>query len=123
MFINRIKWLKAISILFFDNIKLKNIHEDNNFIYIGSAATIEEIRNSDLLKSLFDKYIDLISSTLIRNRATLGGNIVNASPIGDFSIILLALNAEIKISNHKYSRIIFLRDFYKGYKIDGYLSE
>jgi xanthine dehydrogenase small subunit len=101
----------------YDDLKLQETYEDKNFIYIGSCANIEDIRSNNLLKPILKNYIDLISSTQIRNRATLGGNIVNASPIGDFSIILLAMNAEMKISNHKYSRIIYLKDFYKGYKI------
>ncbi len=52
----------------------------------------------------------------IRNRATIGGNIVNASPIADMVNILLALNSTIEIKTDSSKRIILLKDFYKGYK-------
>jgi xanthine dehydrogenase small subunit len=58
----------------------------------------------------------LISSVSIRNRATLGGNIVNASPIGDLSIIFLALNSTIILEKNNQTREVLLRDFFKGYK-------
>jgi xanthine dehydrogenase small subunit len=45
---------------------------------------------------LYD-HLKLVSSTPIRNMATLAGNFVNASPIGDMTIWFLALNAEITI--------------------------
>jgi len=48
--------------------------------------------------------------------ATIGGNFVNASPIGDFTVFFLALNAKIKLTNKDQNRTIYLKDFYKGYK-------
>ena len=62
------------------------------------------------------KHLKLISSTPIRNMATLAGNFVNASPIGDMTIFFLALNAEIVLNRNGMQRKIFLKDFYKGYK-------
>ncbi|MHA1447319.1 MAG: FAD binding domain-containing protein, partial [Candidatus Heimdallarchaeaceae archaeon] len=71
------------------------------------------------LNALFNtkQDISLVSSFPIRLQATLGGNLVNASPIGDLIIYFLALDAEISLKNKSDSRIIKLRDFYKGYKI------
>ena len=43
-------------------------------------------------------FVDLICSQPIRQRATIGGNIVNASPIGDMTIMLLALDAELVLT-------------------------
>ena len=48
--------------------------------------------------------------------ATIGGNIVNASPIGDMSIMLLALNADVTLEGPEKSRTIPLRKFFLGYK-------
>ena len=62
------------------------------------------------------KHLLLFGSLPIRNRATVGGNIVNASPIGDMTSILLALNAELGIKNGKNFRRQKLKNFYKGYK-------
>ena len=48
--------------------------------------------------------------------ATLAGNFINASPIGDFTIFFLALDAHIVLSNGKTRRELPLRQLYKGYK-------
>ena len=49
--------------------------------------------------------------------ATLAGNIVNASPIGDLSILLLALEAELILANKDNNkRAIPLKDFFQDYK-------
>ena len=58
----------------------------------------------------------LIASWQIRNRATLGGNIINASPIGDMTILLLALECQLVLKNSKRERIVSMTSFYKGYK-------
>jgi xanthine dehydrogenase small subunit len=58
-----------------------------------------------------------VSSTPIRNIATLAGNFVNASPIGDMTIFFMALDAVLVLKNGKNRREIALKDFYKGYKM------
>jgi xanthine dehydrogenase small subunit len=88
-------------------------------IFIGSATTIEDVRNSPLLQVVLpDLAAQLlcVSSAQIRNRATVGGNIVNASPIGDLSIIFLALDARVGLRGGKGGRAMALRDFFLGYK-------
>jgi xanthine dehydrogenase iron-sulfur cluster and FAD-binding subunit A len=52
----------------------------------------------------------------VKNRATIGGNIGTASPIGDLPPVLLSLDAEIKLSNAGETRTIRLADFFKGYR-------
>ncbi len=49
--------------------------------------------------------------------ATIAGNLVNASPIGDMTIFLLALDASVVLNKNASQRIVKLKDFYKGYKI------
>jgi len=49
--------------------------------------------------------------------ATIGGNFVNASPIGDFTIFFLAVDAQLVLSDGKIKRKLPLRKLYKGYKI------
>ena len=104
---------------FFDNRKLKGITLETNKCVIGGSVTATEFSESPIIQDIFpdlEKYIKLISSTPIRNMATMAGNLVNASPIGDMTIFFLALNAEIVLSNGNSNRTIFLKDFYKGYK-------
>ena len=103
----------------FDNENLKGINLDGNNCIIGASVTVTEFAESTIIQNFFpssDKYIKLISSTPIRNMATMAGNLVNASPIGDMTIFFLALNAEIVLSNGKSGSTIFLKDLYKGYK-------
>ncbi|MEO5572383.1 MAG: FAD binding domain-containing protein [Bacteroidia bacterium] len=103
----------------FDNSELKGIFRKDNLIYLGASTTVEDIRDNDLMNELFPKlkkHLKLISSTPIRNMATLAGNFVNASPIGDMTIYFLALNAGLVLDNNGKKRKILLKDFYKGYK-------
>ncbi|MBU1080798.1 MAG: FAD binding domain-containing protein [Spirochaetes bacterium] len=57
-----------------------------------------------------------VASPPIRNRATLAGNIVNASPIADMTAMLIALGAELELDGPAGSRALALEDFYLGYK-------
>ena len=49
--------------------------------------------------------------------ATIAGNFINASPIGDFTIFFLALDAQLILSDGATTRELPLRKLYKGYKI------
>ena len=101
------------------NRQLKHVYEKDNRCYIGGGATVSDLMNSTLINRIFPDFIGyakLISSTPIRNIATIAGNIVNASPIGDFSIFLLALDAQLVLSDGSSKREIALKYFYKGYK-------
>lgn len=104
---------------FYNKESLKGIRIDGSKVYMGAAATVTDIEQSEIFRNHFpalQKYIKLVSSTQIRNMATIAGNFVNASPIGDFSIFFLALNAQLHLSDGANKRIIPLRHFYKGYK-------
>ena len=112
--------IKDASIRFlFDHPESKGIKKEGNKIVIGAAATVTDLQESTLIHKIFpdfNKYVRLISSTPIRNMATIGGNFINASPIGDFTIFFLALNTCVVLSNGKTSRELPLRQLYKGYK-------
>lgn len=100
----------------YDDSSLKNIERVGDEVYVGASVTVTQFAESHLIQSIFpyiDSHIKLVSSTPIRNMATLAGNFVNASPIGDMTAFFLALDASI-IFNSK--RKIRLKDFYKGYK-------
>ncbi len=104
----------------FDNSDLRFITETDEFIEIGASVVVTDLLESEIFKRLFPnlyKHLKLISSTPIRNMATIAGNFVNASPIGDMTAWFLALDAEITVRTTSGSdRISFLRDFYLGYK-------
>ena len=103
----------------FDKTSLKGISQHTNTCEIGASVTVSDIAASQIFRDHFsdlDRYIKLVSSTQIRNMATVAGNFTNASPIGDLTIFFLALNAGIELSDGKNNRRIQLKDFYKGYK-------
>jgi xanthine dehydrogenase small subunit len=109
-----------------DNSILKGVRVNGDICCIGSAATVTDILQSDIFQKYFPKisqHIKLVSSTPIRNMATIAGNFVNASPIGDLSIFFLALDAQLNITYGITKRKISLRKFYKGYKDLDKLSE
>ena len=109
---------EEISFLY-DEKELKGIVQKGNECEMGAAATVADIAASPVFNEYFpglEKYIKLVSSTQIRNMATVGGNFTNASPIGDLTIFFLALNAQLLLANGPGKRNIALKDFYKGYK-------
>jgi xanthine dehydrogenase small subunit len=98
---------------------LKGIKIKNRNCIIGAASTMSEIAQSNVLKEILPElasYFMLISSEQIRNMATIAGNIVNASPIGDLTIIFLALDSEIVMEGSKGEKSVALKDFFLGYK-------
>lgn len=103
----------------FDKSELNGIHQIGNNCYLGAATTVTDVAESPVFKQYFPdlaKHIKLVSSTPIRNMATIAGNLVNASPIGDFTIFFLALNAQLVLSDGVTKREVPLQQFYKGYK-------
>ncbi len=103
----------------FDQKELNGIYEAGGHCHIGAAVTATDLQESPLMQSIFPKlrqHIKLVSSTPIRNMGTLGGNLVNASPIGDLTIFFLALDSSIVLNTNGNKRTLKLRHFYKGYK-------
>ena len=101
--------------LYQNQIDLKGIKVENGQCILGASTKANEIAQSSIIKEFIPEipsYFELISSEPIRNMGTIAGNIVNASPIGDLTIIFLALNAEINLD----ARTIPLKDFFIGYK-------
>jgi xanthine dehydrogenase small subunit len=90
-------------------------------IVIGAAVPLSQIEerlsaeHAGLASSL-EALLPLFSSRLIRNRATLGGNLATASPIGDSPPVLLALEAEVTIASARGERRVALVDFFRGYR-------
>lgn len=92
---------------------------DEDYVYIGARATMEQIRLSEKLNEMYNisKDLTVVSSLPVRNMATVGGNLINASPIGDLIIYFLALDAEISLRKGDKNRIVKLKDFYLDYKV------
>jgi xanthine dehydrogenase small subunit len=98
---------------------LTGIRKKGNWLFIGAGTTVEEMKQDPLINECFPQmktHLNLVSSTIMRNRATLAGNIVNASPIGDLTVILLALAADLCLVKDNKRRELPLKEFFKGYK-------
>lgn len=90
-----------------------------NKCLIHASATVTDLKSSPVINEAFPafhRYARLISSTPIRNMATIAGNFINASPIGDFTIFFLAADAQLVLTDGITKRELPLRKLYKGYK-------
>ena len=111
--------LKSNIKFFFGENGADRIWIDGNQCCIDARATVSNFGDSEIIQKYFPEmtnFIRLFGSLPIRNRATIGGNIINASPIGDMTIILLALNSTLHLQNNKATRQVSLKDFFTGYK-------
>jgi xanthine dehydrogenase small subunit len=103
----------------FDHPELQGVTQQGSRCVIGGAATVSDVAESAVMQQYFPAFkpfLKLVSSTPIRNMATVAGNFVNASPIGDLTIMFLALNAHLVLSDGSASRELPLRQLYQGYK-------
>lgn len=92
-------------------------------IVIGALTTFEDLAVDPLLAQRIPRireFMGIIASWQVRNRATVGGNLINASPIGDVTILLLALGATAVLERagerRPERREVPLATFYRGYK-------
>ncbi|MFE5022823.1 xanthine dehydrogenase small subunit [Streptomyces sp. NPDC056656] len=97
--------------------ELRELRVESDGIAIGAALTLTEIeRRLDgevpLLAELFPQF----ASRLIRNGATLGGNLGTGSPIGDSPPVLLALEATVVLADADGEREVPLVDYFTGYR-------
>lgn len=103
-----------------DLAELSFIRENNGSIAIGAATTIAEMAASPVLldnSPILASAAKQLGNPLTRNRATLGGNLANASPCADTAPPLLALDASVEIlSPGGKTRQVPVSKFFHGYK-------
>ncbi|MFF5703604.1 xanthine dehydrogenase small subunit [Streptomyces sp. NPDC012794] len=97
--------------------ELRGLDVTSDSVVIGAAQTLTEIERRlggtvPLLADLFPQF----ASRLIRNSATLGGNLGTGSPIGDSPPVLLALEASVVLADADGDREVPLRDYFTGYR-------
>ncbi len=91
--------------------------DGRDVLRIGAGLTLSEIESQlQLLPNVFQDWLKFFASPLIRNRATLGGNLATASPIGDAAPLLLAHDAVAKVVSRKGVRNVSLASFFLGYR-------
>ena len=97
--------------------ELRTFNVGPSEVELGAALTLSEAER--LLEGripLLDQLWPQFASRLIRNGATLGGNLGTASPIGDAPPALLALEANLVLSGPDGDRVVALADYFTGYR-------
>jgi xanthine dehydrogenase small subunit len=97
--------------------ELKQTVRTENEWRIGGAATLTQIEEAlgDEYPSL-KKMLLVFASRQIRNRATMAGNLVTASPIGDCAPVLLSLDAKVLLQSASGQRIVPLGELFIAYR-------
>lgn len=102
--------------------ELKEIKKDEDWLEIGSLVTHSDIMENEIINSeyrVLSQAAETIGSTQIRNRGTIGGNIVNASPAADLLPPLIALEAEVVVKSSTTERTLSIPEFVTGpYRTD-----
>jgi CO/xanthine dehydrogenase FAD-binding subunit len=96
---------------------IKGIEERDGRVEIGAGELIADIMDSGLIKRKVPFLRDVLqkfANPLVRNMATLAGNIADSSPIGDTIPPLLVLEAEVVAASAKGERVIPLKGFFTG---------
>jgi xanthine dehydrogenase small subunit len=97
--------------------ELRELTVDDDAFTLGAALTLTELeRRLDGAIPLLAQVFPQFASRLIRNGATLGGNLGTGSPIGDTPPALLALEAELVLASVAGERTVPLADYFTGYR-------
>jgi xanthine dehydrogenase small subunit len=97
--------------------ELNDLRVDGNQIVAGARVSIAELESAAAgVLPEYGEFLGWFGSPPIKNAGTIGGNIANASPIGDTMPALFVLNAQIELTGIKGSRLVNINDFYVGYK-------
>ena len=93
--------------------------EEGKGLEIGANVVVNRLIDSDLIKTRYKALHDaasVLASYQLRNRATLVGNLCNASPGADLPPPLLIYDARVKIASSEGERTVDLKDFFTGVK-------
>jgi carbon-monoxide dehydrogenase medium subunit len=96
---------------------LEYIHEEGGFLRIGGRTRESALEHSDLIRSKYPLLLEtaeVIADPLVRNLATVGGNLAHGDPANDHPATMLALRAEIVATGAGGQRTIPIDDFFVG---------
>ncbi len=97
--------------------ELAKIRANGNVLHVGAMTQLHDLGEHAAIKQHFPALREAISclgSRQIRNVATIGGNLCNASPSADTAPPLIVYGAQVEITSRSGSRILPLEDFFKG---------
>ncbi len=96
---------------------LAYIREEDGFLHIGSLTREVDLEGSELIRTKYPIILDttvVIADPLVRNLATVGGNLAHGDPANDHPATMLALGAEIAIMGTGGERTVPVSDFFQG---------
>ena len=96
---------------------MESLELDGNTIVSGARATWRqfEVQTRDLVPQ-FHEIVSIFGSPQIRHVGTIGGNIINASPIADSLPFLFVCDAQLELCSQSGTRTVPINNFYRGYK-------
>jgi len=96
---------------------LEYVKEEKGILRIGAGTRQATLERSELIRTkypILGDAVPLIADPLVRNRATIGGNLANGDPANDGPAIMIALGAELVARGPKGERAIPANKFYKA---------
>ena len=96
---------------------LEYIREERGVLRIGGRTREAALEASDIIRTRYPILLDtakVIADPLVRNRATIGGNLAHGDPGNDHPATMLALGAEVVATGPKGERTIPVKDFFVG---------
>ncbi len=99
--------------------ELREVCQDEEGLHIGAAVTAAEIWGSDTYRCVpaLQQAARIVGGWQIQNRASLGGNVANASPAADMVVPLIAYRAEVRLAGAYGTRSLPIAEFIKGPKL------
>ena len=97
--------------------ELRTIRTEDGHVFVGGSTTITDLLDHPLIAehgAPLREAAAKLGNPLIRNRATLAGNLVDASPAADTAPPLLTLDAEVELASSEGTRRLSLEDFLVG---------
>jgi carbon-monoxide dehydrogenase medium subunit len=98
--------------------QLGGVSEDNGYLSIGAMTRESQLEESRVVQTKYHLLADaakVIADPLVRNMATVGGNIAHADPANDHPAVMLAYNAEVIAQGPSGQRAIAIDDFFTNF--------
>jgi len=97
--------------------ELRGIRVEEGYVVVGSAVTIADLKRNVLIAKhgqVLQQATTVFANPLVRNRATIGGNLAYGSPAADAAPPLLVLDAEVELMSKDAKRTVPLKEFITG---------
>jgi CO/xanthine dehydrogenase FAD-binding subunit len=99
--------------------ELRGIQVEREGLRFGALTTFRDVREHPIVRRRLASLASAageVGGWQIQNRATMAGNIANASPAGDSLPVLLSLDAQVEARSVRGTRSIAFAELYRGYR-------